>query len=754
MAEASGLSILVDEKRVNDVLRQKTGARAVCLSVVNLVVFICFIGLFNFLALSEPFEITRSYEGYIRRRFDLGAPISVGRVKSISDFWEYTSRTLMPGIYGNNTARFFNPGAVIPVFLPIDESQNLLFGQVRMRTVRVKSKLGCSVTDSMRSSFATCYGPFEVEAENKTDYGPVALEGGLKFRRGSVSKEEPYGGELALYPPGGFIQALTPDYNTSNNNLRGLQDGGWIGVPTRAIFYEFTIYNHNLGLFAVCSVVFEVAPTGRWVNTFNVDVLMQRHFAPLGSGSTAEWLSLAGEAILVLFVLRYLLEEASEFISCGGGGLSLKFDYFLDAWNLLDWTNMILMIVCLGLRISTWSKASSLEVNFSDPFAVQGGVSKYIDFTGIARDVRMIRSLTAFNAVLTWFKAVKYITIIPFITIFMETVTLTQQRLVSFMVFLFTTFLGFVLAYHVAFGEQLSTFRTTWKAWVFLMRSFLGNADMSLVYTRSPVLGSLLIILFVLGMIFIILNLFYAIMVSGLSDAKLSQDAKQQEKYSQMYGRLEDSWHTAKTNFHLEVRFRTSFPGLYWRIMNKRSAQQKLEKLRDAEVLKKERAKRPVEVQALGPASPSIGRRQRRARATFAIEDKGESSGSEGSEPDLGPLHDKEQLMRQEEVDKLNETAGPNFMSTSGSKSGKLGSSNVPSTQDAEPNLEAIDLVIDATQYVVRGLVDRTNGARHILLSEMRSSQEVLQGVGAVLEVLGRRADSLNAQQKYYLERN
>jgi len=146
----------------------------------------------------------------------------------------------------------------------------------------------------------------------------------------------------------------------------------------------------------------------------------------------------------------------------------------------------------------------------------------------------------------------------------------------------------------------------------------------------------LLIILFVLGMIFIILNLFYAIMVSGLSDAKLSQDPKQQEKYSQMYGRLEDSWHTAKTNFHLEVRFRTSFPGLYWRIMNKRSAQQKLEKLRDAEVLKKERAKRPVEVQALGPASPSIGRRQRRARATFAIEDKGESSGSEGSEPYLG----------------------------------------------------------------------------------------------------------------------
>jgi len=56
----------------------------------------------------------------------------------------------------------------------------------------------------------------------------------------------------------------------------------------------------------------------------------------------------AFEAALLLFVLRYVLEEASEFVgfeSRGGGKrmrLSIKWDYFLDAWNILDWFNLML----------------------------------------------------------------------------------------------------------------------------------------------------------------------------------------------------------------------------------------------------------------------------------------------------------------------------------------------------------------------------------------------------------------------------
>ena len=77
---------------------------------------------------------------------------------------------------------------------------------------------------------------------------------------------------------------------------------------------EFTTYNFNLGLYAVIRIVFEIAPAGDWTRSFEVDILLQRHLQPLGAGTTEDWFFLILEAALVLFVLRYVLEEAAEFI--------------------------------------------------------------------------------------------------------------------------------------------------------------------------------------------------------------------------------------------------------------------------------------------------------------------------------------------------------------------------------------------------------------------------------------------------------
>lgn len=54
--------------------------------------------------------------------------------------------------------------------------------------------------------------------------------------------------------------------------------------------------------------------------------------------------------------------------------------------------------------------------------------------------------------------------------------------------------------------------------------------------------GSLLIIIYVVGIFFVIMNLFYAIIVSTLSDAKIEEDAKQKKKWAVMRDRLEDTW--------------------------------------------------------------------------------------------------------------------------------------------------------------------------------------------------------------------
>ena len=46
--------------------------------------------------------------------------------------------------------------------------------------------------------------------------------------------------------------------------------------------------------YGVCRLVFEVAAAGDWTNSFEIDVLMQRHLQPLGSGTTEAAVGLAG----------------------------------------------------------------------------------------------------------------------------------------------------------------------------------------------------------------------------------------------------------------------------------------------------------------------------------------------------------------------------------------------------------------------------------------------------------------------------
>mmetsp|Transcript_30472 Transcript_30472/g.70259 ORF Transcript_30472/g.70259 Transcript_30472/m.70259 type:complete len:749 (-) Transcript_30472:163-2409(-) len=744
-APTGGLAILVDEKRVNELLQQKSGLKALLRSTFNTVLFVCFLCLFTALALSEPRYKMRAFEGYLRRRFDTSAAIPLADVSSVESFWQYHNESFMPAIYGQDTAKYSYPGAVIPTWLQV-EGPNYLYGMGRLRILNIMPNMDCMVAQQFQSYFPSCYGPFTPEALDREPYGPTNSDGVASFMFSEDAAGENYLGTLGTYPPGGYMQIFTPDYLTTNAMFQIMRTDGFVSEKTRVIFLEFTIYNFNLGLYAVCRIVFEIAAAGDWTQTFNIDVLLQRNLQPLGAGTTEDWLYLILEAALVLFVLRYVLEEASEFIGFESKGgkmqLSIKWDYFLDAWNILDWFNLIMMIITVCYKVDTWSKAGGLFVisplDWNDVTE-----NMYSNFHGVAANVRQIHSLVAFNTVLTWFKAVKYINIIPYVTTFMQTVSISQQNLGSWIVVFLSSLCGFVLAFSTAFGGDVSVLRTPFQAFIFIMLTILGNSNMKVIYDVAPLLGSLLIVLYVVGIFFVIMNLFYAIIVSTLSDAKIEEDAKQKKKWAVLRDRLSDTWKALNHGGKLEKNFRACVPGLYSRLLKRRKKVEQHEKARDDLVLAKQmKIKMQDSTLALGPGSSTWGRRPKRQLATVAIEDKVESD-SEGSEADLGPLRGMDQLRDQ-----------PNEFSQTFASTGSFPMLQDEGTTDGQEDLkdDAVDLVIDATRHIANGIVERTRGARGVLLNEMQESMEVLNNVATVLEVLGKRTRDLEAQQRQILK--
>eukprot|EP00933_Yihiella_yeosuensis_P014549 TRINITY_DN13006_c0_g2_i1.p1 TRINITY_DN13006_c0_g2~~TRINITY_DN13006_c0_g2_i1.p1 ORF type:complete len:751 (+),score=131.93 TRINITY_DN13006_c0_g2_i1:211-2463(+) len=741
----TGLAILVDDKRVNDLLAQKSGAKAFLRSAVNVALYMLFVYIFTSLALSEPREKQRAFEGYIRKRFDTHASMKLDDVKSIADFWKYTNVSFMPGIYGNDTAKYSYPGAKVAKMLPI-EGANRLYGVARMRIINIDSDVQCLVPSEFKSTFPKCYGGFMEEALSKKEYGPMNEEGTPSYRFMADPADGPYSGKLSSYPPGGFMTAITPDYLKTKKEFINFEKNRFITQSTRAIFYDFTIYNFNLGLYAPCHIVFEIDASGNWLHTMKVDVLIQRHLAALGAGNTSDWLILIGEAVLALFCLRYLLEEASEFMAVETkGGIPrpvVKWEYFGDAWNVLDWANLTIILITLGFKVSSWSIAGNLVVYVGD--AKDADVSKYTNFQGVTNNVRLIHQLVSFNTILTWFKAVKFLTLLPYVTTFMYTAQMAQNSLIAWIIVFCACLTGFVLAFSVAFGEQVSEFRTPGNALVWLMQTLVGNAKAQIIYDTAPLLGSMLIVLFVVGIFFVIMNLFYAIIVSTLSDAKQLEDSKHAKKVAQFKDRFLDFRDMLYESFKVEARFRATFPGLYSRLQTRKQKMADMEQARmDAKYMKQQLAL-PSDLLALGPGSPTLGRRPKRQLASVSIEDAAHSD-SEGSEPDIGPLRSQDQLMSPMA------TAGPGGFSPKGGDDFGFGNANEEfDALDAEE--EAMEKVLDATRHVAGGIIERCRGARQVLLAEMTESQEVLTNVGKVLEILGKRARDLEAQQRQVLK--
>lgn len=538
--------------------------------------------------------------------------------------------------------------------------------------------------------------------------------------------------------------AITPDYVSMKERLRTVQYQGYISERTRAIFIDFTVYNFNLGLYAACHLVFEISPSGSWVKSFDVEVLLQRHLSALGAGSTDDWLALVAQAVLLLFVLRYILEETSEFIACEGpkGGIprpSIKMTYFQDAWNILDWVNMVLIITTLTFKVLTWGKAGGLSVYIGE--ASKADVTDYTNFNGVINNVRLVHELQAFNTILTWFKAVKYIMVIPYVQTFMQTVTLSQSMLVSWFVTFGMTLFGFVLAFCVAFGERVNIFRTPKDAFIFVMETFVGGGSSQVMTDQAPFLGAVLLALYVLSLFFIILNLFYAVIVSTLSEAKALEDSRNAKTNAQLKERFKHFRDLVVSSFKLDVRFRTCFPGLYYRLMARKKKEDTKSKARDEAFGIKKQSVAHDDLMALGPGSPLWGRRQKRTLHSLSIEDAGISD--DESEADLGPLRSQDQL-------------SPSHTMNSFNQSGKLslGDVSFPAATIRAPlsEEENFELVLDATRHIASGIVERTRGARKVLLAEMSESMEVLNNVALVLEVLGKRARDLEAQQKQVMK--
>merc|ERR1711977_478356 len=343
--------------------------------------------------------------------------------------------------------------------------------------------------------------------------------------------------------------------------IQRLKNDDWIAAPSRAVFIDFTVWNMNLNLHAVIRIVAEFSRSGVCETNTRVIVIQPRQLYPLSTSGIWDMLALVGEFILTLFILFYIAEEMTEF--------SITWHkYFLDPWNVIDWINLTLLIIYVGVRIMIYIEAIYLPKLGSEQLK---NPDHYTPMQGLAERLLLTRTINAFNSVLIWTKVVKYVGFMPYVKTLLTTLETCWKQYLSFLFMFLVIFLAFVIAHTVGFGETIRDLSGVGSTSVYLARSFLGDIDLTPVYHEAP--------------------FFFAIILTALDEAKDKkvQDFRQ-EMLMQSLAQLKQ---TLKNVFSLEAKIRALVPGLWAVWYKKQRLKRKAEeKKRAAEEARKEEEKK------------------------------------------------------------------------------------------------------------------------------------------------------------------
>uniref|UniRef100_A0A8C2DZG6 Polycystic kidney disease 1 like 2b n=1 Tax=Cyprinus carpio TaxID=7962 RepID=A0A8C2DZG6_CYPCA len=287
----------IEKIKRNMVKQQKAQAL-----IMEILVFLGFLWMLLLVAYGQRDENGFYLTRHIRQSFSNGISESMNH----NDVFTWANTVLLNNLFGQ-----------YPGF--ITDGNSKLVGGARFRQVRVKRD-SCEIPKSMSHAVPDCSAPYSWENEDMGAYGPGWDE--LNFVNGSENtitawqyqsqsalKAIPVWGMTALYRGGGYVMDLGSDLQNASRKLQYLFDSTWLDMYTRAVFAEFTVYNANVNLFCIVTLILE----GTAVGAFQFRSVVQSVRLYQSTGGFQSFL-MACQVFYFLFIVYYMFLQQKKTI--------------------------------------------------------------------------------------------------------------------------------------------------------------------------------------------------------------------------------------------------------------------------------------------------------------------------------------------------------------------------------------------------------------------------------------------------------
>lgn len=274
----------------------------------------------------------------------------------------------------------------------------------------------------------------------------------------------------------------------------------WVDRRTRGVFVELTVYNAQVNLFSVISLLMEVTPTGGAVTFRRIDTIrVYRYIGELAN------VALAAELIICLVILFLLYKVIKQLYH-------QRLAFFKKFWNLVDLFQVLFALVSIALYFVKMISINATMKDLSDnPFVF---VSFSLLLTWNEIDTYMI----AFVIFLTTLKFLYLLRYNNHIKLLHQTFSNMREEILLFMVQFLFWFIPFVIMAHITFGAHLQDFISLPSAFQAMLNALLGASYFHDLQQVDRVIGPALFLSYSILMELILLNMFVSIINSAFEN--------------------------------------------------------------------------------------------------------------------------------------------------------------------------------------------------------------------------------------------
>ncbi|XP_062997536.1 polycystin-1-like protein 2 [Elgaria multicarinata webbii] len=429
-------------------------------------------------------------------------------ILSYQDFFKWARTTLVSNLYGSYQGF-------------ITDGNSKLVGSARVRQVRVRGD-SCPIAPTLQLTVGECHATYSFDTEDTGAYGAQWNNSSLdnssevssawQYQSQSQLRGHPIWGKLAVYRGGGYVVHLGTDSRNASRILQYLFENIWLDSFTRAVFIEFTVYNANVNLFCIVSLMFETNALGAF---FTRAELQSVRLYPYTDG--LHIFVVAAEVIYFLFVIYYMV---------GQGKLmrALKWNYFRSKWNLLE----------LAIILISWSALSVFVrrtiLGLRDISYYQEHKDEFASFNQTATVDAVLGYLIAFLVLLSTVKLWHLLRLNPKLNMITSTLRRAWGDISGFATVIIIMFLAYSIATNLIYGWKLNSYKTLFDSAETMVSLQLGIFNYEEVLDYNPILGSFLIGSCIIFMTFVVLNLFISVILVAFSEEQKHYQASEEEE--------------------------------------------------------------------------------------------------------------------------------------------------------------------------------------------------------------------------------